>query len=77
MKVHLIKEKTIRAFVARHSGSKISFEEWLSKTKFVDWNEPNDIKSTFLCRFFGSRFLPGSICYSREQVQDDMQVLFW
>ena len=47
MKVHLIKEKTIRAFVVRHSGSKISFEEWLSKTRFADWNEPDDIKSTF------------------------------
>lgn len=47
MKVHLIKEKTIRQFVAAHSGSKTSFEEWLSKIKLADWQTPNDIKSTF------------------------------
>lgn len=47
MKVHLIKEKTIRNFVAQYAGSKVSFEEWLSKTKLADWNVPGDIKKTF------------------------------
>lgn len=47
MKVHLIKEKTIRDFVVNHSGSKISFEEWLSKIRMADWEEPMDMKKTF------------------------------
>lgn len=47
MKVHLIKEKTIRKFITENSVSKISFEEWLSKIKLADWNLPSDIKNTF------------------------------
>ncbi len=47
MKVHLIKEKTIRVFVAGNNSGKISFEEWLSKAKLADWNVPADIKCTF------------------------------
>jgi hypothetical protein len=30
MKVRLIKEKTIKDFIAGNSGSKASFDEWLS-----------------------------------------------
>jgi mRNA interferase HigB len=47
MKVHLIKEKTIRKYIDEHSGSKVSFEEWLSKIKLADWNFPGKIKNTF------------------------------
>jgi mRNA interferase HigB len=47
MKVHLIKEHTIRKYVLEHSGSKASFEEYLSKIKFADWEIPADIKNTF------------------------------
>ena len=47
MKVHLIKEKTIREFILKHAGSKVSFEEWLSKIKLADWNLPSDIKEMF------------------------------
>lgn len=47
MKVHLIKEKTIRNYVSEHAGSKASFEDWLSKIKIVDWNTPDNIKGTF------------------------------
>lgn len=47
MKIHLLKEKTIRHYVKAHAGSKISFEEWLSKIKLADWNLPGDIKSSF------------------------------
>lgn len=47
MKVHLIKEKTIRAYVAKNSSSYASFEDWLSKVKLADWNIPEDIKETF------------------------------
>ncbi len=47
MRVHLIKEKTIRLFVARYPGSKLSFEEWLTKIKLADWELPGDIRQTF------------------------------
>lgn len=47
MKVHLIKEKTVRNYVTENSSSKGSFEEWLTKIKFADWKIPGDIKNTF------------------------------
>ncbi len=47
MKVHVIKEKTIRQFIAGHSKSKIFFEDWLFKVKMADWNSPKDIRCTF------------------------------
>ena len=47
MKIHLIKEKTVRIYVLANVGSKIPFEEWLSKIKKADWNKPADIKNTF------------------------------
>ena len=47
MKVHLIKEKTIRNYITEHAGSKVSFEEWLSKIKLADWNLPGYIKNSF------------------------------
>ena len=47
MKVHLIKENTIRKYIAQHASNKVSFEEWLSKIKFADWKFPGDIKNTF------------------------------
>lgn len=47
MKVHLIKEKTIRDYIAGNSGSKASFEEWLSKVKLADWATTEDIVQTF------------------------------
>ena len=47
MKIHLIKEKTIRNYALDNAGSKIPFEEWLSKIKKADWNKPADIKNTF------------------------------
>jgi mRNA interferase HigB len=45
--VHLIKEKTIRNFIAEHAGSKSSFNEWLTKIKLADWSLPGDIKDSF------------------------------
>lgn len=33
--------------MAESSGSRLSFEEWLSKIKMADWNIPEDIKNTF------------------------------
>jgi mRNA interferase HigB len=47
MKIHLIKEKTIRKFIEENSGSKISLEDWLIKVKFADWEKPLDMKKTF------------------------------
>jgi len=47
MKVHLIKEKSIRQFIEKHARSKSSFEEWLSKVFEADWESPKDIKQTF------------------------------
>ena len=36
MKLQLIKEKTIRSYALKNAGSKISFEDWLSKVKRAD-----------------------------------------
>jgi mRNA interferase HigB len=47
MRIHLIKEKTIRKYVIENAGSKASFEDWISKLKFADWNLPVDIMKTF------------------------------
>jgi mRNA interferase HigB len=47
MKVHLIKEKTIRYYALENTGSKIPFEDWLAKVKNADWETPADIKATF------------------------------
>jgi mRNA interferase HigB len=47
MKVHLIKKQSIEGYVLKNARSKASFEVWLSILKRVDWNEPNDIISTF------------------------------
>ena len=47
MKVHLIKEKTIRNFILQHADSKLSFEDWLLKIRFCDWAIAGDIKFTF------------------------------
>jgi len=47
MKIHLIKEKTIRNFVIDNAGSKIFFEEWLSSLKKANWNKPADILTSY------------------------------
>lgn len=47
MRVHLIKKQTIEDFVERHSRSRVSLADWLTKVKFADWNRPGDIKRTF------------------------------
>lgn len=47
MRIHLIKEKTIRDFTQRQAQSKISFTEWVAKLKLADWDWPGDIKKTF------------------------------
>lgn len=47
MKVHLIKKQTIENYIKRNARSKSSFEIWFSILKRTDWNEPNDIISTY------------------------------
>lgn len=47
MKVHLIKEKTIRQYVSQHAQGKPSFDGWLLKLFEADWNIPEDIQATF------------------------------
>ena len=47
MKVHLIKRQSIENYVQKNARIRISFEIWLSILKRVDWNEPNEIISTF------------------------------
>ncbi|MFL5740321.1 MAG: type II toxin-antitoxin system HigB family toxin [Flavisolibacter sp.] len=47
MKVHLIKEQTIKDYYAANPGSKAPFEEWMAKLKRADWISPEEIKATF------------------------------
>ena len=47
MKVHLIKKKTIEAYVRNHPSGRSGFSTWMSTLNFADWKEPNDIIATF------------------------------
>jgi len=47
MKIHLIKKQTIEDYAKENAQSKASFEIWFSIIKGAEWNEPNDIVSTF------------------------------
>lgn len=47
MKIHLIKKQSVLLFVSKHTGSKVSFEQWLEKIKYADWEAPGDILRTF------------------------------
>jgi len=47
MKVHLIKKKSVEAYVAKHAAGKSSFSSWLIAVKFADWSTPEDIQATF------------------------------
>lgn len=47
MKVHLIKLQTIEAYAIRNASSKASFNDWINKVRYADWNIPSDIAATF------------------------------
>ena len=47
MKIHLIKKQTLEDFSRQHPRSKTSFEDWVEKLKFSDWEQPADMKLTF------------------------------
>lgn len=47
MKVHLIKKQTIEEYIVDNARAKPSFEAWLEKLKYSDWQIPSDIKKTY------------------------------
>ena len=47
MRIHLIKKQSIEDYVLKNARSRSSFEIWLSIVRHANWNEPNDIISTF------------------------------
>ena len=47
MKVHLIKKQSIEDYILNNARSRASFESWLSTERRTDWNELNEIISTF------------------------------
>lgn len=47
MKVHLIKETTIRNYIKRQAGSSAAFEQWFSKLFMANWDSVSDIQKTF------------------------------
>ena len=47
MKIHLISKETIRRYTKDHILSRSSFQDWLAKIKYADWEIPQDIKATF------------------------------
>ena len=47
MKVHLIRKETVEDFAKHNSKSRVPFKEWLTKIKYADWKNPNDIQDTF------------------------------
>ena len=47
MKVHLIKKQSVLLYVKSNARSRVSFEGWLEKLKYADWNIPSDISYTF------------------------------
>jgi mRNA interferase HigB len=47
MKIHLVKEKTVRGYILNNPGCQIYFEEWLARIKRADWDKPSDILYAF------------------------------
>ena len=47
MKVHLIKRATVEQYMFLNARSRVSFEDWLQKLKYADWEKPTDIQATF------------------------------
>ncbi len=47
MKVHLIKKQSIEQYIIRNAQSKVPFGIWLSIIKRANWDEPQNITSTY------------------------------
>lgn len=44
MKVHLIRKETIEYFAKKNAQSRVSFTEWLTKTRYADWESRRTYK---------------------------------
>lgn len=47
MKIHLLKEKTIREYCRKHARAQPSFDNWLKQLRGCEWNTPWDIVETY------------------------------
>jgi mRNA interferase HigB len=47
MKIHLIRRETVNGYKNDHAQGRVSFDEWLVKIKYADWEIPEDIKCSF------------------------------
>lgn len=47
MKIHLLKESSIRRYCGGQARAMRSFEGWLNKLNDADWDTPVDIHQTF------------------------------
>lgn len=47
MRIHLIKELTIRTFSQANARSRTSLEDFLQKLKYANWEKPTDMADTF------------------------------
>lgn len=54
MRVHLIKKETIESYAKGNARSRGSLQDWLSKLKYADWNDPEDIQCTFNSDLLGN-----------------------
>ncbi|MCP4120876.1 MAG: type II toxin-antitoxin system HigB family toxin [Bacteroidetes bacterium] len=47
MKARLLLQSTIENFMSGNAQSNKAFNYWLEALKYVDWNKPEDIKTSF------------------------------
>lgn len=47
MKVHIIKEQTIRDYMLKYPSSTAGFNQWLTLTRIAFWEKPADIVKLF------------------------------
>jgi len=47
MRIHLIRQESIKRYVKANAQSRIPFTKWLIIIKKSNWKNPNDIKKTF------------------------------
>ena len=47
MRVHLIRKGTVEVFAQQNAQSRHSFDEWLARVRYADWETPADIQVSF------------------------------
>ncbi|MCB9235100.1 MAG: type II toxin-antitoxin system HigB family toxin [Bacteroidia bacterium] len=47
MKIHVVRAESVHEYVATHARSRSSMTQFLKTLEIADWQEMNDIKSTF------------------------------